>query len=224
MNTEEYNPLDYKHLARHVVTELMGRKVQPLAFVPPFRGSGVYALFYTGNASHYRPIVSHDARHPIYVGKAVPPGARKGGRKPEEPNSAKSLFDRLQEHRESITLGKGLKADEFLCRFIVLTPVWITMCERFLIEHYQPVWNVCLEGFGNHDPGKGRHKGKQSWWDVLHPGRPWAAKLEATRTRDEALARLKKFFDTVEIGNDELKVSQVVEDDDETFDESESEG
>ena len=25
--------------------------------------------------------------------------------------------------------------------------VWITLAERFLIDNYEPVWNVCLEGF-----------------------------------------------------------------------------
>lgn len=68
------------------------------------------------------------------------------------------------------------------------------MAERFLIEHYRPVWNLCIEGFGLHDPGKGRHAGEVPWWDALHPGRSWAAKLRQTKTVNEALRRLNDFL------------------------------
>ncbi|MEE1273759.1 MAG: Eco29kI family restriction endonuclease, partial [Olegusella sp.] len=40
------------------------------------------------------------------------------------------------------------------------------------------VWNMLVEGFGNHDPGKGRRQGMRPLWDMLHPGRPWAEKLQ----------------------------------------------
>ena len=43
-----------------------------------------------------------------------------------------------------------------------------------------PVWNLCLDGFGNHDPGAGRRQGEASWWDTLHPGRRWASQLRLT--------------------------------------------
>jgi hypothetical protein len=76
----------------------------------------------------------------------------------------------------------------------VVTPLWITMAERFLIEHYRPLWNVLLDGFGNHDPGKGRAEGEISWWDALHPGRPWAARLHQTRTQAEAEERVRQFL------------------------------
>ena len=42
-----------------------------------FKLAGVYALFYKGSLDLYRPIRSPKADWPIYVGKAVPPGARK---------------------------------------------------------------------------------------------------------------------------------------------------
>lgn len=35
-----------------------------------------------------------------------------------------------------------------------------------------------IDGFGNHDPGGGRYEGLQPRWDVLHPGRSWAAKCK----------------------------------------------
>lgn len=49
--------------------------------------------------------------------------------------------------------------------------------EAALIRHYKPVWNTEIDGFGNHDPGKGRYNQAKSDWDIIHPGRPWADKL-----------------------------------------------
>ena len=45
------------------------------------------------------------------------------------------------------------------------------MAERFLIEHFRPIWNVVLDGFGNHDPGKGRTAMKRPRWDSSHAGK-----------------------------------------------------
>lgn len=74
------------------------------------------------------------------------------------------------------------------------------MAERFLIEHYQPCWNVCIEGFGQHDPGRGRHQGERSWWDTLHPGRSWADKLQERKSPQEALEMLQAFLDDESVG------------------------
>ena len=80
---DEYNPLDYQNLTRHCVDELMRRGPFELPLKQDFFGAGVYALFYTGNDPIYAKIRSPNADWPIYVGKAVPPGGRKGGGKPE---------------------------------------------------------------------------------------------------------------------------------------------
>jgi hypothetical protein len=191
MATEEYNPLDYANLTKNCVQELMRRGPYSLELPDPFLGSGVYALFYTGKLEVYRPVRSLDAAWPIYVGKAVPPGARKGV-KSTAPQRA--LFQRLREHRESIDAAKNLSSDDFVCRYLAVTPLWITMAERFLIENFQPVWNVCIEGFGLHDPGSGRYEGQRSWWDILHPGRSWATRLKETRTVAEAEKRARDFL------------------------------
>jgi len=50
--------------------------------------------------------------------------------------------------------------------------------EAALIRCYTPVWNSSIDGFGNHDPGKGRYNQSKSDWDVLHPGRSWAYKRQ----------------------------------------------
>ncbi len=168
----------------------MGRTPGSLPLAERFGGSGVYALFYDGDYEPYAPLCSSDATHPIYVGKAVPPGARKGAVAPDE--LAPALHGRIQEHANSLEAAGNLSVADFACRYLVVVPLWITMAERFLIERYQPCWNVCIEGFGLHDPGKGRLGALRPWWDTLHPGRPWAARLQP-RDQAEARARLRAF-------------------------------
>jgi hypothetical protein len=125
------------------------------------------------------------------VGKAVPTGARKGSRRVL---GGKELYQRLKEHSESIEQTQNLELKHFTCRYLVVVPVWITLAERFLVEHYQPAWNVTIDGFGNHDPGAGRRAMKRPRWDILHPGRAWADRLTAQESFDEVLARLNQFL------------------------------
>ncbi|MCP4444089.1 MAG: Eco29kI family restriction endonuclease [Myxococcales bacterium] len=187
-----YNPLDYGNLTKNLVRELLERG--PYALPPvPFQGPGVYALFYKGQFEPYSSVRSAKSKKPIYVGKAVPAGARKGA-KGGDPFSSKTLHSRISQHSRSVELAENLALTDFSCRYLVVEPLWITMAERFLIEHYQPVWNVCLDGFGNHDPGKGRHQGEITWWDALHPGREWAKKLKQTRSAKQAKDKLAAFF------------------------------
>ncbi len=187
-----YDPLDYENLTINLVRELMSREATDLPLAERFGGPGVYALFYDGDYAPYAALRSSGTRHPIYVGKAVPPGARKGGREPDV--AAPALYGRLRQHTRSLEAAVNLRLTDFTCRYLVVVPLWITMAERFLIEHYQPCWNVCIEGFGLHDPGSGRLKGLCPWWDTLHPGRPWAARLQP-RSETEARARLLAFTD-----------------------------
>jgi hypothetical protein len=207
MAPEEYNPLDYENLTKHCVQELMSRGPFKLPLEDNFTGAGVYALFYRGSFHPYRSIRSLDAKWPIYVGKAVPPGARKGAR---HAGKSPDLWKRLREHVDSIRAAENLRIKDFLCRYLVVTPLWITMAERFLIEHYQPVWNICIEGFGVHNPGSGRHAGELSWWDTLHPGRPWATRLQQTRTKAQAEQRLKEFLSTYRSGKPTTPLSNEV--------------
>lgn len=185
----EYNPLDYDNLTENLVRELLSRSPQELP-LPQFAGSGIYALFYHGSFEPYQRFSQKHRALPIYAGKAVPSGSRKGIKKQ---GLGHELFKRLTEHTRSIHAAQNLELSDFSVRFLVVTPLWITMAERFLIEHFQPLWNVCLEGFGNHDPGKGRHAGDISWWDTVHPGRAWAKKLKQSKTQTDAIDRLKAF-------------------------------
>lgn len=187
-----YDPLDYGNLTVNLVRELMDRKPENLPLPERFGGPGVYALFYDGGHEPYAALRSPDATHPIYVGKAVPPGARKGGTTPD--GAAPVLHNRIREHASSLEAAVNLRAEDFKCRYLVVVPLWITMAERFLVEHYQPCWNVCIEGFGLHDPGKGRAQALRPWWDTLHPGRRWAERLRP-RSKDDAEERLRAFTD-----------------------------
>lgn len=73
--------------------------------------------------------------------------------------------------------------------------VWIPLTESILIEKYRPLWNVALDGFGNHDPGSGRANQKKSPWDTIHPGRDWANKLASSSTsKEELLKRISAYM------------------------------
>ena len=186
---QPYDPLDYGNLAKSVVQALLGGPDEPLPPREMFEGSGVYAIYYHGDFPGYLPLVKAAEALPIYVGKAVPQGARKGGRRVL---GGRELFKRLREHSESIEQVQNLELKDFTCRYLVVVPVWITLAERFLVEHYQPVWNVAIDGFGNHVPGAGRKGTKRPRWDILHPGRPWADKLEPQESFEGVLTRLRQ--------------------------------
>src|SRR5690349_4428966 len=71
----------------------------------------------------------------------------------------------------------------------------IPLGESILIQRFNPVWNQAVDGFGNHDPGSGRHKQKRSAWDAIHPGRAWASKLQPpARPATEVWASVAEFF------------------------------
>lgn len=181
---EPYNPLDKQHLGESVADALLRSDPDPLGGLAPFRGAGIYAIYYTGDFSLYAPIAERNRDNrfelPIYVGKAVPAGARKGafglGLEP-----GKALFNRLSDHAKSIEQAENLNLADFYCRFLVVDDIWIPLGESLLIAKFSPLWNQWVDGFGNHDPGKGRYNQERSRWDVLHPGRPFASKCADRR-------------------------------------------
>lgn len=175
-----FNPLDKRNLGESVADAMLATKVRPLP-PEPFIGAGIYALYYVGDFASYSAIAEKNREGkfgwPIYVGKAVPAGARKGGFGLDaEPGQA--LFKRLSDHAASIEKATNLKGDDFFCRYLVVDDIWIPLAESLLIEMFQPLWNIEIDGFGNHDPGAGRYNQQKSPWDVLHPGREWAYKLK----------------------------------------------
>ncbi|MDR1497048.1 MAG: Eco29kI family restriction endonuclease [Puniceicoccales bacterium] len=178
-----FNPLDKRNLGKSVVDALLERDAVPMRDITPFRGAGVYAIYYTGDFPAYRPLAALNrktAACPIYVGKAVPKGGRKGVSFDVSSESA-SLFSRLTEHAESIAAVSSLNLDDFSCRSLVVDDIWIPLGETLIIQRFQPLWNQIVEGFGNHDPGRGRYDGMRPSWDELHPGRGWAARCKPAK-------------------------------------------
>jgi hypothetical protein len=197
MSEEIYNPLDKRRLGESVALALLKRPV--IALPPsPFAGAGIYALYYNGKFPAYGKIAEKNKNDqwaaPIYVGKAVPPGARKGGYGLGEV-AGEVLYRRLREHAETIEQAENLALEDFKCRYLVVDDIWIPLGEALLISMFSPLWNRVIDGFGNHDPGAGRYNQQRSPWDVVHPGRSWAAKLKPNaRSADEFLHDITEFL------------------------------
>ena len=193
---EPYNPLDKRNLGANVAAMLTA----PIHSLPPepFIGAGVYAIYYQGDFAPYRRLaeLNRDAyKVPIYVGKAVPAGARKGGLGMNVDHGL-ALYNRLSEHFTSISKATNLNENDFACRYLVVDDIWIPLAESMLIEQYKPLWNRCIDGFGNHDPGKGRYQQQKSPWDCIHQGREWADKLKPNATpAADLLEKIEQYLD-----------------------------
>jgi hypothetical protein len=187
MPKDPYNPLDKIHLGENVAKALLAQQVAALP-PDPFTGAGIYAIYYAEKN------VNEQWAAPIYVGKAVPAGARKGGYGLGE-SPGEVLYRRLREHGESIQQARNLSLDDFKCRYLVVDDIWIPLGEALLISMFSPLWNKLLDGFGNHDPGAGRYNQQRSTWDEIHPGRPWAEKLRPhSRSKDEIIKSIAEFL------------------------------
>jgi hypothetical protein len=184
-----FNPLDKVNLGKSVVDALLEEPARPLSNLTPFKGAGIYAIYYSGDHESYALLarINRNAiTHPIYVGKAIPAGARKDVLGDVAAHST-ALFNRLREHADSVQSVKSLDISHFACRHLVVDDIWIPLAESLLIQRYRPLWNLVVEGFGNHDPGAGRYSGQRPLWDVLHPGRSWADRCAPAKHSPEDL-------------------------------------
>ncbi|MDQ2075167.1 Eco29kI family restriction endonuclease [Marinimicrobium sp. ABcell2] len=175
-----FNPLDKRHLGESVGQAMLRQRITPLADLKSFKGAGLYAIYYKGEFPAYQLIAERNRNGafsaPIYVGKAVPKGARKGGSLETSPGTV--LYGRLMQHKKSIEEAENLNIEDFHCRFLIVDDIWIPLGESLLIAKFHPLWNKLIDGFGNHNPGKGRHEGQRPRWDTLHPGRTWAERCQ----------------------------------------------
>jgi len=191
-----YNPLDKVNLGTSVANAILAKDAILLTRLSTFDGAGIYALYYKGLFMPYQRLTQLNLNQfvrPIYVGKAVPEGSRKGGLGAEV-ESAPNLYKRLSEHRKSIEQAVNLNIEDFFVRYLVVDDIWIPLGESLLIEKTKPLWNIAIDGFGNHAPGSGRHNQQISAWDTLHPGRPWAQKLPKGKTVEEILSLVDNFL------------------------------
>lgn len=139
---------------------------------------GVYALYYKGEHPLYqKEAVANTTMWslPIYVGQA------------------RSLRERLNNHRRSIILAINLDIVEFRCRYVALAhgavEDLVFPLEDDLVDRYDPAWNRLRGGFGNNGVGVSREGGAKSVWDRLHPGRLGVAQGEGARETLEAVLR-----------------------------------
>lgn len=173
----------------------------PVLTLPPpvsFLGRGVYAIYYTGSNplyARYADLNRTSYGFPIYVGKAVPKGWRQSRTSDDAGNQSRELFSRLSQHHSNIKLAPSLKAGDFMSRFVIFEDTgsdMISTVEAALIKLNRPLWNTAVDGFGNHDPGKGRYEQARSDWDVIHPGRRWAEKCKGVhKTKPAILGKIK---------------------------------
>ena len=206
MTESAYNPLDKLNLARSVEDELLKRKPVPIASISNIVGAGVYVIYYTGPFPAYAPITRSNRggefTRPIYVGKAIPKGGRKGGLSTDASVNSRALAARLRHHAASIKEAKNLELADFHVRHLVVDDIWIPLGENMLIETFEPVWNRAIDGFGNNDPGGRRATQYKSPWDVLHPGRRFADKLaNGGMTPELLIERIKNYFAEKPLGD-----------------------
>jgi hypothetical protein len=150
-----------------------------------------------GDFEPYKPVAERNRggfEQPIYVGKAVPRGARKGGLS-FDASTGRALRDRLRQHAASIDEARNINLQDFYFRSLIVDDIWIPLGENMMIEEFRPIWNLVIDGFGNKDPGNRRIAQFRSPWDVFHPGRSFANKLaDGGNTSEAILVKLSDYF------------------------------
>lgn len=189
---EPYDPLKLENLGRSIEAEMLQMQPVVITDVPPMYGAGIYAIYYAGTHELYQPI-SDGCRTPIYVGKAVHKGGRKGLTTSEEDQAP--LWARINQHRASLEHALDLSAEDFGVRYLVAVDFFVSLAEQLMIRQFRPVWNTLVDGFGNHAPGGKRTTQARPPWDELHPGRPWSnpdrMPTPSKQSAKESRARIK---------------------------------
>jgi hypothetical protein len=201
LNERPYNPLAKRSLAESIARSILESQVYPLSDTAHLVGAGVYILYYTGPLDWYALIAAANRGgafvKPIYIGKAIPKGGRKGGFAEDAAAKGTALRDRLGQHLSSVSEVHNLEAADFYYRYLMVDDIWIPLGENMLIEEFKPAWNRVIDGFGNKDPGERRKAQYRSPWDVIHPGRQFADKLaQHPKSAHAILAELAAYFAT----------------------------
>lgn len=192
-----YHNNEFVELVKDAVRFFNGTPVHSIPIQDKFSGTGVYALYYTGQHptyNRYAELNRLEYKYPIYVGKAVPKGWRQSRISNDFSKPSFELFNRIREHTRNIDQVNDINPEDFSCRFVIFeaeSSDMISTIEAALIKLNRPLWNSALDGFGNHTPGAGRFNQAKSDWDVIHKGRPWAEKCKGIpRERESILERV----------------------------------
>jgi hypothetical protein len=111
------------------------------------------------------------------------------------------LSKRLQEHKKNILRANStLSIDDFEFRTLVVQSGWETAAEDYLIHLFHPIWNNqtgLVYGLGKHGDDAKTRANKRSPWDIIHPGREWAATniLQDAKSSDRIAEELKDHFE-----------------------------
>jgi len=202
-----FDPSDPKTVGRMVSIALLAQPLVALGTVRPAYGSGVYAIYYSGDHPLYARIAATET--PIYVGKADPNNGDASTPREQGPR----LTGRLIEHAGTIAtterfalanpLPSGLhpiRLADFSCRRLVCATNAQLVAERHLIRMFWPVWNSDTKacwGMSKHGDAANTRRNKRSPWDVVHPGRAWALdeQLVDNATAVEVAARIDAILD-----------------------------
>lgn len=180
-----FDPLSYENLGASIARALDDQPLELLREFPVFDGAGIYALYYSGDFPAYECMAKINQRKPgawaIYIGKADADSTRKGNPLAAPQEVGRKLYNRLSKHRQSIEQAENLEVNDFFIRRLVISPTWVPLAESIALRLHHPLWNTLLDGLGNHDPGSGRYQGMKPKWDHVHPGRPWANRLQKAR-------------------------------------------
>jgi hypothetical protein len=158
-----YNPLAKENLGKSVADALLERDLGPLPPSDKFIAAGVYAIYYSGPFDAYAPLIERnragghrgEPETPIYIGKAVPAGSRKGGFGLGS-NPGLVLYKRLTEHADFVRqTSSTLDLDHSRCRCIVVEDIWIPLGESMVIECLSLFGTECSMGSAITTPAKG---------------------------------------------------------------------
>ena len=113
---------DFVELVKDAVRFFNGTPVHRLPPPEKFFGTGIYALYYTGQSHPYEKYaelnrLAYD--FPIYPGKAVPKGWRQARSGHSIDTQCSELHTRLREHARSIEQVASLSLQDFSCRFMI---------------------------------------------------------------------------------------------------------
>lgn len=197
-----FDPTNPDTAGRLVALALLAQEKVPLGRIARAYGSGVYAIYYSGDHPAYAPV--SDSETPLYVGKADPKNPNALTSREQGPQ----LYGRLADHRRMIktvgdyaaanSLAHPLRVEDFQCRRLVCATNAQLVAERHLISTFKPAWNMetgIAFGISKHGDAATTRGNKRSPWDVLHPGRAFAmATTENQMAEAEILAKLGAHF------------------------------